>query len=71
MFFRRLIRNKLAVLGAVLLLFMVALAILAPWVATHNPFKLNIKERFQSPSSSHLFGTDGYGRDLFSRVVYG
>ncbi|HXZ37978.1 MAG TPA: ABC transporter permease [Thermodesulfobacteriota bacterium] len=71
MFLRRLIRNKLAVLGAVLLLFLVAMAVLAPWVATHNPFKLNIKERLQPPSSSHVFGTDGYGRDLFSRVVYG
>jgi peptide/nickel transport system permease protein len=71
MFLRRLIRNKLAVLGAVLLLFLVTMAVLAPWVATHNPFKLNIKERFLPPSSSHFFGTDGYGRDLFSRVVYG
>jgi peptide/nickel transport system permease protein len=71
MFFRRLIRNKLAVLGAVLLLFLVAMALLAPWVATHNPFKLNLKERLQPPSASHFFGTDGYGRDLFSRVVYG
>ena len=71
MFFRRLIRNKLAVFGAVLLLFLVGVAVLAPWVATHNPLKLNLKERLQAPSSSHLFGTDGYGRDLFSRVVYG
>jgi peptide/nickel transport system permease protein len=71
MFLRRLIRNKLAVLGAVLLLSLATTALLAPWVATHNPFKLNIKERFQPPSSSHFFGTDGYGRDLFSRVVYG
>ena len=71
MFFRRLIRNKLAVLGAVLLLFLTATAVLAPGVATQNPFKLNLKDRFQSPSSSHFFGSDGYGRDLFSRVVYG
>ena len=62
MFLRRLIRNKLAVFGAGLLLFLVAMAVLAPWVATHNPFKLNIKERLQPPSSAHLFGTDGYGR---------
>lgn len=71
MFFRRLVRNKLAVLGAVILLFLVAVALLAPWVSTHSPFKMNIKERLQPPSQSHLFGTDGYGRDLFSRVVYG
>ncbi len=71
MFFRRLIRNKMAVLGSVLLLLLVAMAVLAPWMATHNPLKLNIKERLQPPSSSHFFGTDGYGRDLFSRVVYG
>lgn len=71
MIFRRLIRNKLAVLGAVLLLFLIAIALLAPWVATHSPSKMNIKERFQPPSWIHFFGTDGYGRDLFSRVVYG
>ncbi|NWF53856.1 MAG: ABC transporter permease [Syntrophaceae bacterium] len=71
MLFRRLIRNKLAVFGAVLLLLLTAMAVFAPWVASHNPYKLNIKERFQPPSSAHYFGTDGYGRDLFSRVVYG
>ncbi len=71
MLFRRLIRNKLAVLGALILLFLALVAVLAPWVAPHNPFKMSIKERLQPPSRSHLFGTDGYGRDLFSRVVYG
>jgi peptide/nickel transport system permease protein len=71
MIFRRLIRNKLTVLGATLLLFLIAAALLAPWVATHNPAKMNIKERLQPPSWAHYFGTDGYGRDLFSRVVYG
>jgi peptide/nickel transport system permease protein len=71
MLFKRLIRNKLAVLGALLLLFLITVALLAPWVATHNPLKINIKERLQPPSQAHFFGTDGYGRDLFSRVVYG
>ena len=71
MLFKRLIRNKLAVLGAILLLFLITMALLAPWVATHNPSKMNIKERLQPPSWTHFFGTDGYGRDLFSRVVYG
>jgi peptide/nickel transport system permease protein len=71
MLFKRLIRNKLAVLGALLLLFLITVALLAPWVATHNPLKMNIKERLQPPSQTHFFGTDGYGRDLFSRVVYG
>jgi len=50
MFFRRLIRNKLAVLGAVLLIFLVAMAVLAPWVATHNPFKVEHQERLQPPA---------------------
>ena len=71
MLFKRLIRNKLAVFGALLLLFLITVALLAPWVATHNPLKMNIKERLQPPSQAHFFGTDGYGRDLFSRVVYG
>ena len=46
-------------------------ALLAPWVATHNPDALDVMNRFAAPSWSHWLGTDHLGRDLFSRMVHG
>jgi len=46
-------------------------AVLAPWVATHDPTAQSILQSYQSPSTTHWFGTDEFGRDLFSRVVWG
>lgn len=55
-----------AIIAAVLLM-----AIFAPVVATHDPGYVDTKIAKQSPSAEHIFGTDTYGRDIFSRVVYG
>jgi len=41
------------------------------FIVTHDPIKLNLVERLQPPSSAHFFGTDNYGRDIFSRVISG
>ncbi len=71
MFFKRFKRNRLAVAGAVMLIFLVAIALAAPLLATHSPYKLKIRDRFQPPSLAHYFGTDSFGRDVYSRVVYG
>ncbi len=46
-------------------------AILAPVIAPYDPLAINFADRFVSPSSRHFFGTDSFGRDLFSRVIYG
>lgn len=64
-------RNRLAVLGAVIVLFIIAVAIFAPWIAPFNPVDQNYDELLLAPSHRHLMGTDDLGRDLFSRVVYG
>ena len=64
-------RNPLSIVGLILLLAAVVSAVLAPWLATHEPMKLAISERLLGPSSEHFFGTDIYGRDIFSRVLYG
>ncbi|MEQ2526885.1 ABC transporter permease [Bacillaceae bacterium CLA-AA-H227] len=66
-------KNKLAVIGAFIVLFFVLLAIFAPYIAPEgiNEQKLTTNDRLQAPTSEHWFGTDDFGRDVFSRVVYG
>jgi peptide/nickel transport system permease protein len=56
--------------GAVLLLLMAA-AVGAPWLATHDPADVNLLEALQAPSAAHWLGTDSLGRDLYSRLVFG
>ncbi|HVS66167.1 MAG TPA: ABC transporter permease [Thermoanaerobaculia bacterium] len=46
-------------------------AILAPWLATHDPVAIDLEARFEGPSSSHWLGTDQLGRDTWSRALYG
>lgn len=67
----RLFRNRVGFLGFLLSLVVVAAALLAPYLATHGPFAQSIVERFQAPSGAHLLGTDNFGRDVFSRILYG
>jgi peptide/nickel transport system permease protein len=64
-------RNPTMVAGVGLLLAMVCLAILAPYLRTVNPVEMNPIERLRAPAADHWFGTDMYGRDSFSRVIYG
>lgn len=52
-----------------LLIFMVA--IFAPWIATYDPMEISLRESLLAPDAEHLMGTDLFGRDVFSRVVYG
>jgi peptide/nickel transport system permease protein len=63
-------RNRLASAGAVMVLILFLVAILAPLLATHDPVKQNYREMLQGPSAAHYFGTDKFGRDIFSRVVW-
>jgi peptide/nickel transport system permease protein len=64
-------RNPTMVAGGLLLLLMVLLAVFAPYLWTVNPIEMQPAERLRAPSGAHWFGTDMYGRDSFSRVVYG
>jgi len=64
-------RNKTSWVGLVLLLIMVVLAVLAPVIAPHNPVEQNIIQRLQPPSDRYLLGTDYYGRDVLSRIIWG
>lgn len=58
-------------LGAVVLLFMLLTSISAPWITRTDPTKTSPYERLQPPSSTHFFGTDHLGRDVFDRTMYG
>jgi len=67
---KELLRNRLAFSGAVIILILIVVAISAPFIATHDPTSINIKNALVSPCREHLFGTDMLGRDIFSRMVY-
>ena len=67
----RLLRHPNMVGGALLLTVMVGVAVFAPLVAPYNPIEQSLGSQLLGPSPAHLFGTDEYGRDIFSRVVYG
>ena len=64
-------KNKMAVAGFIIILAMVIVAVFAPLIATQAPEAQDLAARFQSPSAAHFFGTDNFGRDIFSNVVYG
>lgn len=67
----RFIRNPLCVVGASLVVVLLLLAAFGPLLAPDDPLLVNTIDRFQSPSTHHLFGTDEFGRDIFSRILYG
>jgi peptide/nickel transport system permease protein len=64
-------RNRLATMGAVMVLIIFLVALLAPFIARYDPVKQNYREMLQGPSTAHYFGTDKFGRDIWSRVVWG
>ena len=68
---RRLLTNKIGMIGAVVLLANLMVVLLAPWIATHDPLKIDILKRLAPPSAQFFFGADEFGRDIFSRVIYG
>lgn len=71
--FKRLCRNKTAVLGLIIVIALALIAILSPVIYDYDTqiIKTNYSEALQSPSAEHWFGTDEMGRDIFNRVMYG
>ncbi|WP_312528192.1 ABC transporter permease [Paracoccus sp. (in: a-proteobacteria)] len=67
---RPLLRNRAVVFGMIILSIVVLAAILAPLLAPYAPNKLSIVNKLKPPSATHLFGTDEFGRDIFSRAIY-
>lgn len=68
---RRLFRNRLSMLGAIIVLLMIIIAVAAPLIAPQDPYAINVADRLLPPSHAHWFGTDSMGEDVFSRVIYG
>jgi len=68
---RRLLKNRAAVGGAIILFVLILFAILAPWIAPYPYAYQNLSLGASPPSAEHLLGTDVLGRDLFSRILYG
>lgn len=64
-------RNRLAVVGAVIIGVALVAAVFAPLIATHDPYEIDIANRLQGSSFAHFLGTDSLGRDMYSRIVYG
>lgn len=71
MLLKRLLNHRLGMIGLLILLVNILVAIMAPWIATHDPLKVDVTYQAAPPSAEFYFGTDEYGRDIFSRVVYG
>ncbi len=64
-------RNYLFTAGVIICVFWIVMAIIAPIAAPYDPVAQDMTMRLQAPSAAHLFGTDNFGRDVFSRVIYG
>lgn len=67
----RLSRNPGSIAGIIILLILILMTISAPLITRYNPIVITPEDRLMPPSAVHLMGTDGFGRDMFTRVVYG
>lgn len=69
----RFTRNRMAILGLIIIVIIVLAAVLTPFILDYNTAAIgkNLKERFQTPNPNHIFGTDYMGRDVFARILFG
>lgn len=67
----RLAKNKLAVVGLIVILLMILTAVFAPLIAPYGYEEQDLYNTLKGPSAEHWFGTDDLGRDIFSRIIYG
>jgi len=71
LFWRRFRKNKLALGGSIIIVFLFVVAAFAPMLAPYNPYTINTKTVLQRPSKDHPMGTDELGRDVLSRIIWG
>ncbi len=70
-FLKRLVSNRVSLIGLIILGIIILAAIFAPLIAPYDPYAMNYSELHATPSLAHIFGTDNLGRDIFSRLLYG
>ncbi len=76
-FIKQYSKNKSAVVGVIIVIVLLIFAIFAPWIASHLPYEQSLADRLLPPMweeggvSAHLLGTDEFGRDMFTRIIYG
>ncbi|MFY0542850.1 nickel transporter permease [Brevibacillus sp. H7] len=70
-FYRKLKRNRAAMVGGAIVLFYIVIAILAPMIAPFDPLEIDLGKKLIPPSGEHWMGTDDKGRDIMSRLLYG
>src|SRR6266496_5341071 len=68
---RTLTRNRLVLAGLIMVVGLIVIAALAGLIAPYDPIANNVRAALQPPSAYYYFGTDRFGRDVFSRVIYG
>ena len=71
MIWHRLLQDKVAVIGMVIIVLLVLVSIIGPFLPGLDPYEMHIVDQYQGPSAKHWFGTDDLGRDIFARIVYG
>ena len=64
-------RNRLAMLGLAIISIIILMCVFAPLLTSFSPTEISLRERRQAPGTTHIFGTDSLGRDVFSRLLYG
>ena len=69
--FKRISKNKGALIGMFIVIAIVVIALTAPLIAPYDPYKQDLLSSLEGPSKNHIFGTDIFGRDILSRVIYG
>lgn len=70
-FYRKLSKNKSALIGGYLILLLIIIAIVGPFITSMDPYELDYGVKFADPSAEHWFGADHHGRDVFTRIIHG
>ncbi|MFD2629271.1 ABC transporter permease [Oceanobacillus kapialis] len=70
-FYKRLSKNKSALVGGYLIIFLIIVAFVGPYITTQDPNNIDYAVKFEGPSAEHWLGTDHHGRDIFTRIIHG
>jgi peptide/nickel transport system permease protein len=70
-FIKRFFKRKASVVGGVIIIIFILVALFGPLMCTQDPLKIDVRNKYESPSREHWLGTDNLGRDTFTRLVYG